>query len=267
MSKIGNVKTDDFEMEYFTFGNGKKFFVLLPGLSIQSVLGAKEAVEEKFGFANDEFTTFLFDRRKDVPDGYTIYDMADDTAVAMKELGISDAYIFGASQGGMIGLVLAIRYPELVKKLALGSTSSHVLPEQRKVIDEWIRLAKEKDKMGLCHEYGKEIYPQAVYEQCKDYFTSVAESVTDAELEKFIILARSILDFDVTADLKKISCPVIALGEYNDEVLDSDATMIIAENLDYRPDFVLYMYNGYGHAAFDTAPDYTKRVFDFFMKE
>lgn len=48
-------------------------------------------------------------------------------------------------------------------------------------------------------------------------------------------------------------------------MLDSDATMEIAEKLDYRDDFRLYMYTGFGHASFDTAPDYRKRVMDFFL--
>ena len=60
-----------------------------------------------------------------------------------------------------------------------------------------------------------------------------------------------------------IKCPVLALGVFEDAVLDSDATMEIAEKLDYHKDFKLYMYVGYGHEAFDTAPDYRKRIFEF----
>ncbi len=39
--------------------------------------------------------------------------------------------------------------------------------------------------------------------------------------------------------------------------------MEIAERLDGRADFRLYMYTGYGHAAFDTAPDYRQRILAF----
>ena len=59
---------------------------------------------------------------------------------------------------------------------------------------------------------------------------------------------------------------MLALGVFEDSVLDSDATMEIAENLDYRADFRLYMYIGYGHAAFDTAPDYRERLLRFFSE-
>ena len=120
---------------------------------------------------------------------------------------------------------------------------------------------------GLCREYGKEIYPPAVYEQTRGFFSDLAKKVTDEELERFLILAKSITTFDVSDELAKIECPVLAVGAYEDPVLDDDATMEIAVNLDHRQDFELYMYVGYGHAAFDTAPDYRKRVYDFLMKE
>lgn len=266
MAEAGVVKINGFEMEYFKFGSGEKTFVIVPGLSIQSLIGSKDAVEDAYKVLLDDFTTYVFDRRKVIPEDYSIYDMADDTAAVMKELGLKDTYVFGASQGGMIAQVMAIRYPELIKKLALGSTSPHVKPEQRSVIDKWIELALKGDKLGLYREFGREIYPPEVYEQYKDYFDEAAASVTNEDLSKFIILARSIRDFNISDELSKINCPVLALGVYEDAVLDSDATMEIAENLDDKPDFSLYMYKGYGHAAFDTAPDYKKRVLDFFLK-
>ena len=265
MAEAGIVRTKGFEMEYFTFGNGDKTFVMIPGLSVQSVVSAKDAVEDAYSLFKNGFTAYLFDRRKTVPEDYSIYDMADDTAAAIRELGLKDLYLCGVSQGGMIAMVIAIRYPELVKKLVVGSTSPRITPDQISAINKWIDLAEKKDRLNLYLEFGKEIYPPAVYEQYKDYFTEVSKTVTDEELKKFVILAKSIRTFDVSDDLKKISCPVLTIGVFEDSVLDSDSTMEIAENLDYRPDFRLYMYTGYGHAAFDTAPDYKQRIYDFLM--
>ena len=37
-------------------------------------------------------------------------------------------------------------------------------------------------------------------------------------------------------------------------------TMEIAERLEETTDIKLFVYNGYGHAAFDTAPDYKQRI-------
>ena len=95
------VKTVNFEMDYFRFGGGEKTMVILPGLSVQSVMGAARAVAEEYAVMRDDFTVYLFDRRKNLPARYSVYDMAKDTAEAMQSLGLRELCLFGASQGGM----------------------------------------------------------------------------------------------------------------------------------------------------------------------
>ena len=60
MALAGVVKTDDFEMDYCTFGKGDRIFVIIPGLSVQSVMGSKDAIEKAYELFGDDFTvTFL----------------------------------------------------------------------------------------------------------------------------------------------------------------------------------------------------------------
>ena len=47
--------------------------------------------------------------------------------------------------------------------------------------------------------------------------------------------------------------------------MDADATMEIAEKLEHQADFRLYLYAGFGHAAYDNAPDYRERLLRFFL--
>ena len=265
MVDLGKVVTDNFTMPYFKFGNGKRNLVIIPGLSIQSVMGAANTVAAEYGLMENDFTVYVFDRREDLPDSYSIHDMAKDTASAIASLGLSEVSIFGASQGGMISMVIAIEHPELVSKLVLGSTSAHIKDAQSKVLENWIELAKKGDAHSLYQNFAKELYPPEVYAEYTDYFYDISNTVTTNDLKRFVILASAIKGFDISSDLKKIKCPTLAIGVFEDAVLDSDATMEIAENLDYRPDFKLFMYIGYGHAAFDTAPDYRKRIYDFLM--
>ncbi|MBR3640878.1 MAG: alpha/beta hydrolase [Oscillibacter sp.] len=264
--QIETVQTENCAMRYFRFGSGARSLVILPGLSVQSVMGAADAVAEAYRSIADTFTVWLFDRRSDLPPVYTVADAARDTAAAFRALGLKDVCLFGASQGGMIALVLAIEHPDLVGKLALGSTSARVDGEQFRVIEKWIALAKKKDKAGLYLSFGEEIYPPAVFEQCRAALLAAADATTDADLARFVILAEGTRDFNVVPRLPELRCPVLAVGAFEDRVLDSDATMEIAENLDARPDFRLYMYTGFGHAAFDTAPDYRQRLLKFFTE-
>jgi pimeloyl-ACP methyl ester carboxylesterase len=50
--------------------------------------------------------------------------MADDTAAAIRQLGIERADVFGYSMGAAVALQLVIRHPEVVRKLVLASVSS-----------------------------------------------------------------------------------------------------------------------------------------------
>lgn len=264
MIPIERVECQDFAMEYFRFGTGVRTLVILPGLSVQSVMGSADAVAQAYDALAQDYTIYLFDRRETLPDPYPVEEMARDTAEAMLALGLKDTYLFGASQGGMMALVIAIEYPGLVKKLVLGSTSAHVLPEQFRSIERWIALAEANDPVGLYLAFGEKIYPPAVFRQFREALITAGKTVTKAELRRFVILARGIEGFDVSNRVAEIQCPVLAIGVFEDAVLDSDATMEIAEKLDLKPDFRLYLYTGYGHAAFDTAPDYRERIKRFF---
>jgi pimeloyl-ACP methyl ester carboxylesterase len=51
------------------------------------------------------------------PEQYSLSDMAEDTAVLLRELGIAPAHVVGASMGGMIGQTLAAEHPEVVRSL------------------------------------------------------------------------------------------------------------------------------------------------------
>lgn len=261
---IETVHTENFSMDYFRFGHGDRTLVILPGLSVQSVMGAADAVADAYRSLQDTYTIYVFDRRRELPSPYPVREMARDTAEAFRALGLKEVCLFGASQGGMIALVLAIEYPELVGKMVLGSSSAHVRQAQYRVLENWIRLARDGDREELYLAFGRELYPPAIFEQCREMLLSAAATVTDEELTRFITLAEGTRGFDVVDELDRIRCPVLAIGVFEDSVLDSDATMEIAVKLDPRPDFRLYMYTGYGHAAFDTAPDYKQRILRFF---
>jgi pimeloyl-ACP methyl ester carboxylesterase len=76
------------------------------------------------------FTVIAYDQRdsgttrdlSDAPRDYGLADMGDDAAEFIKALGYSRAHVFGTSLGGHIAQVLAVRHPDRVDRLVLGST-------------------------------------------------------------------------------------------------------------------------------------------------
>jgi pimeloyl-ACP methyl ester carboxylesterase len=59
----------------------------------------------------------------DIDRPLTFEQEADDTAAALRYLGIEQVDVFGYSDGGNVALGLAIRHPELVRKLAIAGTN------------------------------------------------------------------------------------------------------------------------------------------------
>ncbi|MBR4444868.1 MAG: alpha/beta hydrolase [Solobacterium sp.] len=260
---IETVQTEDFTMDYFRFGTGKKTMVILPGLSVQSVMGLADAVADAYKIFAEDYTVYLFERRKELPEGYTIDDMTKDAEAAFEALDLKDIYLFGTSQGGMIALDLAVQYPERIKKVAVGSAAASMTGREAEV-DHWLQLAKEGKAEELYLAFGKAINPESIFEPIKDLYIAAAKTVTKEELERFVTLCETMRGFDITGDLNQINCPVLVIGAEDDHVLGSEAAREIAQHLPQRDDCVLYMYDGYGHAAYDNAPDYKERLYQFF---
>ncbi|MBP5254664.1 MAG: alpha/beta hydrolase [Lachnospiraceae bacterium] len=251
-------------MRYFTFGQGDRPLVILPGLSVKSVMDSAAAVSRRYRVFSEAFTVYVFDRRESLPPVYTIRDMARDTAEAIRCLGLTDVCLFGASQGGMIALEMAVSYPERISKLALGSSAARVGRPQLSVLETWMDLAKAGDAVPLYDAFGARLFPQRLYESFRGAFLASAADVTAEDLARFLVLSEGSRDFDLTDRLSGIRCPVLALGSWDDAVLGAAATLEYAGALGTKKDFSLYMYRGYGHAAYDTAPDYPERLFRFF---
>ena len=261
--EIQAVSTGEREINYIKFGTGTKNFVILPGLSIHSVLGSADAIAEAYSGFTEEYTVYLFDTANDIPEGYSIRDLAEDTAKAMENLFISKADIFGASMGGMTAQYLAIDHPDLVNKMVLGSTLAKPNDTSIKVMDEWISLAEAKYEDTLLASFADNIYSETTLEAYRDTLISSNKGISDEEYAKFIILAKACRSFDCYDELSSISCPVLVIGSKGDKVVTPQGSIEIAEALGCE----IYLYDeNYGHGVYDEAPDYKQRCMDFFAE-
>ena len=88
--------------------------------------------------------------------------------------------------------------------------------------------------------------------------------MTEADLCRFAALAGAAEGFDVLDALGQLACPVLVLGSEDDRVLGGEASRAIARAI---PRAELFMYDGFGHAAYDLAPDYKERLLRFFAPD
>ena len=262
IAHVETISIGENEMDYTVFGNGDKTFVILPGLSIHSVMGSADAIAAAYQKFTSDYTVYLFDRPKELSAGMTNKDIAEKTVTAMKMLGIESADIFGASQGGMIAMEIAINHPELVNKLILGSTLAKQNDTFTQVIGEWITLAETKDEMALLESFADNVYSEATLAEYHDVLISSNLGITDEEYERFIIQANACASFDCYDELPAIKCPVLVLGAEGDHVTTADGSKQIADALQCE----YYLYGEeYGHGVYDEVPDYRELCLKFLV--
>jgi len=140
-------------------GTGLHFDALgLPGrepvLMIQG-LGADKTgwVLQRFAMA-PHFRTIALDNRgagrSDKPFGlYHLDEMADDAVAVLDAAGVERAHVVGASMGGAIAQVLAVRHPERVRSLVLACTACRHHDWRRELLAEWAAIANERGMAEL----------------------------------------------------------------------------------------------------------------------
>ncbi len=242
------------------FGNGDEPLLIIPGISPKSVLSFADGVAEAYSALSEKYRIYLFDRRYPMPEGYTIRMMADDTAAAMEALGLSEAFVLGTSQGGMIAMVLAAKYPHLVKKLVGASTGARANTDSDKVFEEWVKLCREGDAEKVAVSLAEKVYTEEMLKESGDAAVSLYSDATAEDLERFRITAQACIGYDITEEVFSIRCPMLITGADDDKVLMGRAAREIAAITGCE----LFMYESGGHAVYDGDPHFKERLLEFF---
>ena len=136
-----NIKIDDTDMDYISFGNGNKSLVIITGLgdALKTVKGTAVTFALMYKLFAKDYKVYVFSRKNKLKQDCSTRDMATDLASVMKQLNITKAFVLGVSQGGMIAQYLAIDYPELVEKLVLAVTLCQPNETSKSVISNWLQ--------------------------------------------------------------------------------------------------------------------------------
>ncbi len=260
----GCVNIGDTDMYYVSFGTGKKKVVVLPGLSdgLATVKGKAMLLASPYKKFFRDFTVYMFSRKNDMPEGYSIEDMADDQVVAMKELGIDTASVLGVSQGGMIAQCIAIRHPEAVNRLILAVTAPYANAVATDAVSSWVKMAKKGDHIALMVDTAERMYSDRYLQKNRRLFPLLARLTKPSSYERFLKNANAILHFDARNYLSKISCPTLIIAGSDDKTVGNDAPSELKNGI---ADSELFVYEGLGHGTFEEAKDFYDRVFAFFQ--
>lgn len=219
-SKSGKYITlRNFSMYYEEYGKGA------PLLMIHGNGGDISNFSNQIPFFSKNYRVIVPDSRaqgksKDEKDSLSYEMMADDLNELLNRLHIDSCYVIGWSDGGINGLLLAMRHPDKVKKLAV--TGANLWPDSTAIDPAIYRLTE------------------------KEYFDLRAKPQT-AEVKERLKLTR-LLYFEPNikaSALRSISCPTLVMGGDHDAILPRH-TLEIAKNI---PHSYLWLLPWSGHST------------------
>ncbi|XP_063632643.1 valacyclovir hydrolase-like [Cydia splendana] len=163
--KENTVKVRNWDINYLIVGNGPHTILLAPGALGTIWTDFKPQVE---GFNREKFTVVVWDPPgygksrppvRDFPVDFYEKD-ADYTYEFMKALNISKYSLLGWSDGGIVSMIHAAKYPEAVQKLVVWGTNSLILPHELELYKKTrdIKTWSERMRKPMIEAYGEELF-------------------------------------------------------------------------------------------------------------
>jgi len=227
-----------FKMYAETYGSGKALLI------IHGNGGSISNFVKQIPYFSKKYKVIVADSRaqgnsKDGSDSLSYEMMADDYAALLDQMRIDSAYVIGWSDGGINGLLLAIRHPEKVNKLAI--TGANLWPDTTAVFTD-------VEEMVLSD-----------YTLLKNKTDKNAQEKASWKLMRLLVEEPHI---ELT-DLQKIAVPTLVIGGDHD-VIRPEHTLLIAQNI---PQSYLWILPNSGHSTpIVYSHEFNKKVDDFFSK-
>lgn len=239
---------------YDTFGDlGDPPLVLIQGLSAQ-YLGWRPGFCELL--AADGFHVIRLDNRdvgqsQRYPEGgYTMADLATDTAGLLDGLGIEAAHIVGQSMGGMVAQALAIDHPTRVRSLGLVYTAASVrfLVGADAVAERMaVPPPRTRDEFIAAYVAGEVPCASPGYPQDTAWLADLGGQMYDRGTDEAGVerqVAATLGLPDRTSELRGITVPTTILAGDGDRLIDHEGS---AELHELIPGSTLTIFPGMGH--------------------
>lgn len=137
-------------------------------------------------------------------------------AKVIKEVSDGKVHLCGTSYGAMVGLQLALKYPNLVDKIMVFNTSAYTNNQLRDIGRLWEKAAATYDTDNYYDEFAPLLYAAQYYEDHYDAIYQRKElirpMVNKEYLDAIIRLSRSSVGYDIRNQLKDIEHEVLVVG-------------------------------------------------------
>ncbi len=252
-------------MDTVRFGDGSEPLIILPGLTIKDAFASPGALAMSYKAFREDFDVTIIGRRRTLPDGYGIRQMAADTMRIIDALGIGEFKVLGISQGGMIAQVMALTDPQRVRRMALACTfareNEHFITLNRR----WVAMARVGEYDEVLTDFFAHVYTERYRKKYGKLLMMNRGNITDEEADRFIRLAQACRGFSIYDELPDIKVPALVISAEDDQVVTARGSCEIAEQLQNAQ--LMMLGSEYGHAACDEDRSLKKKICEYLKRE
>ena len=222
-----------------------------PVLMIQGLGASKNAWNLQRIAMATRFRIISFDNRgagrSDKPtEPFTLEQMADDALAVLDAAGIETAHVVGASMGGVISQIVAVKYPHRVRSLTLVCTACRNHPWRQELLQSWAKTAEEKGMIEVGKEAAQWVMSPRSFRRLVPAFTWMGPLAALRPRHSFVSQIDAILNTreDLVDQLSTITAPTMVIVGNQDILTPRGDSEEIAERI---PNAELVVISGAAH--------------------
>ena len=222
-----------------------------PVLMIQGLGASKNAWNLQRIAMATRFRIISFDNRgagrSDKPtEPFTLEQMADDALAVLDAAGIETAHVVGASMGGVISQIVAVKFPHRVRSLTQVCTACRNHPWRQELLQSWAKTAADKGMIEVGKEAAQWVMSPRSFRRLVPAFTWMGPLAALRPRHSFVSQIDAILNTreDLVDQLSTISAPTMVIVGNQDILTPRGDSEEIAERI---PNAELVVISGAAH--------------------
>jgi len=147
------------------------------------------------------------------PGPYDLEVMAADAVSVLDHAGYGSAHVIGASMGGIISQIVAVRFPDRVRSLTLACTACHHFAWRRELLAEWAEQAQGYGMREFVRRNLRWLVGPRSLRRLAPALAVLGPLAFSVPVSSFVAQIRAILDMDdgLRGELGTIDVPTLVL--------------------------------------------------------